>query len=251
MDSKSNIIIVGIGGCSRSGKTVLTNELRNQYKNLIDKKSQFTYVSATIHLDKYFNESNFQKKVVKTNSGNKYYNKECPGALDWDDFYYDIKDKINELEEQIQNSPRPNKKGILFIEGFLLFSPDLSDSDDEEDYLNLFDYYIYICLDKTIARERRMKTKSVPGDYYDYVIWPEHIKYCSKYVDFLKKQKKNNKKVLIIDGNKQYNAKMMAICILKWINVFEKCNKYYYYYYYKIFIPFNKQLNLLENNFHN
>ena len=27
-----------------------------------------------------------------------------------------------------------------------------------------------------------MRTTAVPEDYYDYILWPEHIKYCSKYV---------------------------------------------------------------------
>ena len=35
-----NVIVVGIGGCSRSGKTVLTKELMNVYKNIIDKNSE-------------------------------------------------------------------------------------------------------------------------------------------------------------------------------------------------------------------
>ena len=64
------------------------------------------------------------------------------GAIDWDIFYSDIQKKIEEINININNSP--NKIGILFIEGFLLFSPLLSNPNENNNYLNLFDYYIYI-----------------------------------------------------------------------------------------------------------
>ena len=139
-------------------------------------------------------------------------------------------------------------KGILFIEGFLLFSPVLSNPDKNK-YLNLFDYYIYICLDKKIAKERRMNTSTVYNDYYDYILWPEHIKYCSKYIDFFKVQNNNNKNILIIDGNKQYKPKFVAVSILKWINVFKSCKISYNEIYNQLFVSFDKQLALLEKNF--
>ena len=65
-----------------------------------------------------------------------------------------------------------DKKGILIIEGFLLFSPEMEKNNEENIYLNIFDQYIYICLDKIIAKERRMKTTKVANDYYDEILWP-------------------------------------------------------------------------------
>ena len=103
-------------------------------------------------------------------------------------------------------------------------------------------------MDKSIAKERRMKTTTVPGDYYDYILWPEHIKYCSKYIEFLSEQKNKNKNVLIIDGNKEYNVKSVAICILKWINIYKK-DLDDDYIYNCLFTNFDSQLNLLKNNF--
>ena len=153
------------------------------------------------------------------------------------------------MNENIKSSSNPNKKGILFIEGFLLFSPWLSNPNDQNNYLNLFDYYIYICLDKSIAKERRMKTTRVPEDYYDYILWPEHIKYCSQYVNFFKNKKYSDKNVLIIDGNKEYNPKSVALCILKWMNICKSSIDKYIYN--SLFIAFDNQLNLLEKNFVN
>jgi uridine kinase len=54
-----NIIIVGIGGCSRCGKTLLTRELLNQFNNSLEINPEFAKISSSLHLDRYFN---MQKK---------------------------------------------------------------------------------------------------------------------------------------------------------------------------------------------
>ena len=249
MNSHPNVIIIGIGGCSRSGKTLLTKELINQYINLIDKNSEFIDIYSSVHLDRFFNRTKIHKNRVRTNYGKSYGNWEFPGALDWDYFYADIQAKIKEISNKIKYSSSPNKKGILFIEGFLLFSPCMSNPNYEIDYLNLFDYYIYICLDKKIAKERRMKTTRVPEDYYEFILWPEHIKYCSKYVNFFKNQKNNNKNILIIDGNKEYNPVVIAICILKWVNAIKNIDIKYNEIYNCLFTSFDNQFNLIEKHF--
>ena len=251
MNFHPNVIIIGIGGCSRCGKTTLAREIINQYKNMFDKNSEFTDAISSIHLDRYFNMSKIHRNVIKTNQGNSYGNWEFPGALDWDKFYSDIQNEINKLNTKIKNSPFPNKKGILIIEGFLLYSPLMSNYNDNSNYLDLFDYYIYICLDKSIAKERRMKTTPVPPDYYDFILWPEHIKYCSEYVTFFKNKKNDDKNILIIDGNKQYDSITVALCILKWINASKRSDSRCNEIYKRLFTPMDNQLNLLQKNFVN
>ena len=124
------------------------------------------------------------------------------------------------MNEVVEKNFNQNKKVILIIEGYLLFSPEFEKYKKEiNDYLNIFDYYIFICLDKNIAKKRRMKTTKVANDYYDEILWPEHIKYCKKYIDFFKYLKENNRNILIIDGSKEYDIQEMALSILKWINV--------------------------------
>ena len=93
-----------------------------------------------------------------------------------------------------------------------------------------------------------MKTTFVPPDYYDCILWPEHIKYCSKYANYFK-NKNNRNNILIIDGNRQYNPSLVAICILKWIGVHKKIDINYNEIYNSLFTSFDKQMNLLENNF--
>ena len=249
MNNYSNVIIIGIGGCSRCGKTLLTKELKNQYKNIINKDSEFTDIISSIHLDKYFDLDKISKNIVKTDKGNFYRNWEFPGSLNWDEFYSDIQTEIENINKKIKNGPFPDKKGILIIEGFLLYSPLFSNENNKYEYLDLFDYYIYICLDKSIAKIRRMKTTAVASDYYDFILWPEHIKYCSEYVEFFEDKINDNRNVLIIDGNKQYDTKTVALCIFKWINVFKNCDNDCMSLYNILLIPMEGQLNLLKKNF--
>ena len=247
INKNENIIIIGICGCSRCGKTKLTKELIQQYINL-NQLNINTYIHcSSIHLDKYFNREKISKNLIKTSKGHTYRNWEFPGALDWDDFLIAINKQIKEMSENIKD----NKKGILIIEGYLLFSPEFEKYKEEvNNYLNIFDYYIYIYLDKAIAKERRMKTTKVGNDYYDEILWPEHIKYCTKYIQFFKYLKENNKNILIIDGNKLYGIKDMALCILKWINIIEKLeNDELNKLYNNLFTDFNIQMNLLEKHF--
>ena len=56
-----NIIIIGIGGCSRCGKTKLTKELIQQYINLTQSNLNFCNVCSSIHLDRY----NINKKYIQ------------------------------------------------------------------------------------------------------------------------------------------------------------------------------------------
>ena len=247
MSLNSNVIIIGIGGCSRCGKTLLVKELIRQFISINKQNSIFSDFYDSIHLDVYANYSKVIQNKVKTKKGNIYENWEFPGSIDWDIFYHDIKRKIRDINSKIKNSQNPNKKGILFRESFLLFSPLMSHPYDNDDYLNLFNYYIYICLDKKTAKIRRMKTTEVPDDYYEDILWPEHIKNCSKYVKFLNDQYYiYNKNVLIIDGNKQYNPKDISSCILKWVNVSNFINNNIYN---DLFTSFDKQMILLKNNF--
>ena len=249
MSLNSNVIIVGVGGCSRSGKTILVKELINQYLKIKGKNINFTDICDSIHLDTYANASKVMKNQVRTSYGNIYENWEFSGSLDWDNFYEDIKTKISEINTKIKNSSNINQKGILFVEGFLLFSPLMLNTSNEIKYLNLFDYYIFICLDKKLAKIRRMKTTTVPDDYFEEILWPEYIKNCSNYGEFLTFQKyKNGKKVLIIDGNKEYNPNIMALCILKWMNVFNDFKLIDQNIYNSLFTSFDIQKDLIKKS---
>ena len=248
MNIKENIIVIGVGGCSRSGKTLLVNELINQYKSLV-KANNFSNIYEVMHLDDYANYQKVMFSKVKTCLGNVYGNWEFPGSLDWDIFYQNIKIKLKNMNSKLKNDPQyKNKKGILIIEGFLIFSPLLRKKNDEIEYLNIFDVLIFIALDKATVKMRRMKTTSVPDDYYEEILWPEYIKNCSKYIDYFNQQKNNNKNVLIIDGNIEYDIKNLAVCILKWMNIIKDDKLINKEIYNEIFISYEQQIYLIEDS---
>ena len=95
---------------------------------------------------------------------------------------------------------------------------------------------------------RRMKTTSVPDDYYEEILWPEYIKNCSKYIDYFNQQKNNNKNVLIIDGNIEYDIKNLAVCILKWMNIIKDDKLINKEIYNDIFISYEQQIYLIEDS---
>ena len=118
MDIKENIIVIGIGGCSRSGKTVLASELINQYRKL-SKTNYFSDICEVMDLDDYASYQKVMQNKVKTRLGNIYENWEFPGSLEWDSFYQNIKAKLKNMNLKLQrDNQNRNKKGILFLEGF-------------------------------------------------------------------------------------------------------------------------------------
>ena len=231
MNINGNIIVIGVGGCSRSGKTLLVNELINQYKKL-SKTDNFSDIYEVLHLDDYASFFKVMSSRVETSLGNSYGNWEFPGSLNWDTFYQNIKAKLKIMNKKLQSTPQnKNKKGILI------------------EYLNIFDVFIFIALDKSIAKKRRMKTTSVPNDYYEEILWPEYIKNCSNYIEYFNQQKNNNKNVLIIDGNKEYDVKNLSICLLKWMNIINDDKIINTEIYKELFIPYDEQIYLIENSF--
>ena len=249
MNINGNIIVIGVGGCSRSGKTLLVNELINQYKKL-SKTDNFSDIYEVLHLDDYASFFKVMSSRVETSLGNSYGNWEFPGSLNWDTFYQNIKAKLKIMNKKLQSTPQnKNKKGILILEGFLIFSPLMKKQKDVIEYLNIFDVFIFIALDKSIAKKRRMKTTSVPNDYYEEILWPEYIKNCSNYIEYFNQQKNNNKNVLIIDGNKEYDVKNLSICLLKWMNIINDDKIINTEIYKELFIPYDEQIYLIENSF--
>ena len=248
MNIKENVIVIGIGGCSRSGKTLLVNELYNQFKQS-NKNTLFSDICEVMHLDDYASYQKVMANKFKTSLGNIYGNWEIPGSLEWDCFYQNIKAKLKNLNSKLKSDfNNKNKKGILIIEGFLIFSPLMYRKSDENEYLNIFDYLIFISLDKSIAKMRRMKTTRVPEDYYEEILWPEYIKNCSKYINYFIEQKNKNKNILVIDGNEQYNINKISICILKWINAINNDNQIDIILYNNLFTSFDSQMHLIEKS---
>ena len=53
----------------------------------------------------------------------------------------------------------------------------------------------------------------------------------------------------MIDGNKEYNPAVVAICILKWVNAIKNIDIKYNEIYNCLFTSFDNQFNLIEIKF--
>ena len=161
-----NIINIGIGGATRSGKTTLAENLV-KFLNASPNK--------LIGLDDY---TDFDKVIEYGN------NFEIPEVHDWKLFCKDL------------DNPKKiiNYKGKNYIlsEGFLLFKQPLC---------HKFEKSIFIYITKEICKERRMKTTRVPNSYFENILWPAYIK--NNY--HLAKWKKNKidglgNDLMVLDG---------------------------------------------------
>ena len=143
------VLVIGITGISRSGKSTLAKKL-----------AEFYNTKNVLYMDDFL----VHKGILKTD--NKWKNGTSPIA-DWEDpNCYDIDKFIYKLEELKSNRNYTTNlnNNIIIVEGFLLFS--------RKDVFDLVDYKIYIDIDKEVARERRKSTKFYHSDYYfDEYIW--------------------------------------------------------------------------------
>jgi len=143
--SKLSVITIGISGATRSGKSTLTSQLKNQYETI-----------KTIHQDEYFN----LKKIVE--NGNNW---ELPNVIDHDDFIKDILQAKKELKEEKQNE----QFRFLILEGFQLYC--------ERRIFDLVDIKIWLEIPEDVIYERRMRTKPQTDEYFQNLILPSYREY--------------------------------------------------------------------------
>lgn len=170
-ENKKNIsiIIVGIAGATRSGKTSLIRALSNKYD---------LGVGTLFCQDTYF------KGELPIHKKTKYENWECPDALDSAKLEEDIFQARKALEKKIKKTKAYNRPHYIIVEGFLLFQrPTLT---------ALFDKKVFLSVTKQICFERRMRTKAVPVKYFEELLWPHYVKYNKPVI--------NMDDVLIVDG---------------------------------------------------
>ncbi len=131
---------IGIAGGSGTGKTALAKEL----------KKHFGRKAKMLHMDKY---QRFGEKLPEF-FGMK--NWDCPGAIKW-----------NKLQKDLISLKK--KKGIVIIEGYLLFyNPKVR---------KLLDFRVFLeAKDKTRIKRR---TKFKNEKYIEKVLLPMHKKYIT------------------------------------------------------------------------
>jgi nicotinamide/nicotinate riboside kinase len=147
-NKNKKIIVIGIGGISRTGKSTLTNNLKKKL-NIIN----------TFHIDNYI-----ISPIKKYDENIKDYIEdwEDPICYNLNKFYEDLKEyKINSINNFINDN---NELNYIIAEGFLLYN--------KKEITELIDIKINYIIDKEIARYRRKSTKYYGSDYYfNEYIW--------------------------------------------------------------------------------
>ncbi|KAI9297735.1 P-loop containing nucleoside triphosphate hydrolase protein [Neoconidiobolus thromboides FSU 785] len=192
-------LVIGISGCSCSGKTSIGKLLNSLLNN-----------SVVIHQDEYYKLDQYIPKDSETG----YDNWDIPEAIEMDQFYNEIVETINRglnnkgsTKNESVNSENSTKAGIIeeiklrnkevlttlnkqykktvIVEGFLFFH--------EERFLKLITkgFLIWTNFDTLLQRRNSRdgyETKEGfwkdPENYFEKIVWPSFLKYYSKFIRY-------------------------------------------------------------------
>jgi len=196
-----HVIVVGIGGPTRSGKTTLATSLSKHFNKCTSTATitpQFRITcTCIIHLDRFL-----KPKLPLVRVGTKqYYNYETPFAHNFMLLRECILSRKKALQQHQCASGTSHCVKFLFVEGFLLFSPACA-----KFITDLLNIKLFVKVSKHVAFIRRMSTTKVPVDYFHKVVWPHYLKYGQvpeqKGADSTASTDNNNDIVSVFDGEK-------------------------------------------------
>ena len=178
--------VIGISGCSRSGKSTLTKNLIEVYKNgnniwtvMGDTYFRMNWLSGGYRM--FHTKYDYKKYTLGKYRHGPW---DSPGAYDHVKLLNQTRIIIKEAEAVYRNT---GVEQYVIIEGFTLFVDPL--------IYNLFDTHLYIELQFADARKRRMATTPLPPVYYDTFLWPRQLKYHDNTL-----HKSNYNELIYLDG---------------------------------------------------
>ncbi|XP_075681391.1 nicotinamide riboside kinase 1-like [Dermatophagoides pteronyssinus] len=153
-------LLIGISGCTNSGKTTLCKKLNQRYSSSS---------SAIINQDTYFREEDDPNHVwISLDESRKHQNWELLECINWQNMCTAI--------YEIISKPAIIRPSLLLIDGHIIFN-----------YLplsNIFHRKYFIrTYNKSMILERRLKRNYIPADppgYYDQYVWPMYLKNLEK-----------------------------------------------------------------------
>lgn len=150
-----NWLVIGIAGATCSGKTTVAEKLSGAFKN-----------SKLLKQDEYFlpAEDPRHTRVPELN----HLNWELLTSLDMERMLREI---VEILRSRIVEETGEEKRGILILEGFLLFNC--------KEIADLCDLRYFLDLSRRECWERRKIRTYDPPDvpnYFDKIVWPEYVK---------------------------------------------------------------------------
>lgn len=180
------LVLVGIGGPSSSGKTTVAKALHLLFSN-----------STLIHLDDFY----FPNDKIPYDAEADVQNWDCAEAIDWDRFKAYIA-KVREtngtmlpmetleVESELKLAPQEvhtlkqhagvidcSRYHLVFVDGFMLYHDNV--------ILELFDVKLFFHAPNQILKDRREARKGYntvagfwedPPGYFDQMVWPEYMR---------------------------------------------------------------------------
>ncbi|KAL5004128.1 hypothetical protein ScPMuIL_017584 [Solemya velum] len=148
MNVLTQVLVIGVGGTTNSGKSTLTKRLTTAIAG-----------SSSMCQDNYFLDPGDERLNKLRIPELDCWNWDKIAALDMEKMVADIQTKIDE-----------HSCSVLFVEGFLIF--------DYEPMLSFFSKKYFLTLTQEECRRRRSLRVYNPADgpqYFDKVVWPEYI----------------------------------------------------------------------------
>ncbi|XP_054718703.1 nicotinamide riboside kinase 1-like [Uloborus diversus] len=159
--------IVGISGCTNSGKTTLSKFLSSSFPG-----------SVVINQDHYFRSDDSPEHIIIPELNHK--NWERLEAVDWEAM-------METLDKTLQTPPQ-NIPSLLIIEGHIIFN--------YPGFRKLFHKKYFLNMNKEECYKRRVHRVYTPPDipgYFEKCVWP-------MYLSNLEEIKKNCENIIFLDG---------------------------------------------------
>ena len=173
-------MIIGIGGVSRAGKTLLSQNLKTQLHKKVGEVHLDDYIRSSSHWDFFMRYPFFYLSIF-----HQSFDMEHPKTIDFDSLYNDIIKSSQENE-------------VVIAEGFLITY--------DARIKSLIDRYIHIDISKNVFIQRRTHDSRNGSLWYAHHVWRSFMKYGSNnYADL---------KHIIVNGDKGIDTK----AVLQFIN---------------------------------
>ncbi|UXI16287.1 hexaprenyldihydroxybenzoate methyltransferase [Sarcoptes scabiei] len=168
---KNHWIVIGISGCTNSGKTNICQFLEKKLDPLV-----------IIHQDKFFREEDDPEHIwIDLENNKRHQNWEIVQSVDWNRM-------LEKIYEIVQN-PANKMPSFLVIDGHIIYN--------YKPLREIFDQKYFIEIDdKQTIFKRRIQRDYIPADppgYFDQYVWPMYLKN--------KEDLKDQNDITMIDGS--------------------------------------------------
>jgi len=199
-EQPKKVIVIGLSGSSKSGKTSMCNSLLQDVG-----EERF----RVVHLDDFFDTRRtgvsvpFAPETLGLKTVLKGFqligsrgNFDSPGSIAHETALSSCREALETLSK-VGTEVAP---AVLAVDGHMsLFDPALMD---------MFDLTLWLDVGLEEARRRRMASKKIPGEYYDKCLWPNYLEYRRKCLE--EPLKAGLSKVEIIDAGQPQAACVAA-----------------------------------------